>query len=389
MSTSPKKVGFAEAFMRERARYQVSRSEIGRHVGVAEDVVKRWERGEAIPNPRQFKRLITRLHRMLPHVPEWGTYAGAAVTGQVDEYRDDAQGTVDKWVDKIDAAEKPPIEPFGLGLKRVREENDVTQDELGELLGLTGPAVGAWETEVNTPVIPNLAKLFEVLPELRAGIETGAIKRPPSQSIAVPTGGRGFPRASTIDQALDMALAQSDEEAKRPRAEKFGWASAWDGREHEHRFDREVCDTDPAHDPTRSMARVVCSICGAPRPESPRRTEVRLVKAEHEHKVRRCPCGGETAWQPNPDRPGDPLAGAYVCLRCQRALLFSQTVEGGDTAALAINYARARVALARAKASELAASEALTNAATDRRNAEQECDDALALLDIAVQEEAK
>lgn len=316
MSTGAQpRIQFPEALMRERARYRITRTDLARFVGVAEEVVKRWERGDAIPAKDQFRRLIARLPRLTPYPPSTMSLAGDIVTGNLDARAEEVRIDIAKLADSGQLVEppKPPRQEFGDGLKRVREENEISQAELGELLGLGGNAVGAWESEVNCPVIPNLSKLLEVLPELKAGIETGAIKRPPSLDKDVPNGGRGFPRASTVDAALDMALTQSDEEAKRPRLERPRWSQADDlDRVHDHQF-----------------------------------TATPVVTSEPS--------------QLKPER---------------------------DTTALAIAYARARVAAVRAKAAELAAQEALVNATTDRRNAAKECDDALALLEIAIQEEA-
>lgn len=226
---------FADAFMRERARFQVNRREVADQCGVAEGVVKRWERGDAVPNRVQFKRLVGMMPRMAPHFPSWEGLGDRIVTGAAEEEREHNRQAVDQLTKRIgDSAaafviHKPEPQEFGVGLRRVREENEVTQEELGALVGVEQGTVSKWESAETTPVKENILKLLELLPELKAGMETGAIRRPKSQDIDKPVGsfGHKFPRASTIDQALDMALQQSDEEAKRPLFVEPKHESSW------------------------------------------------------------------------------------------------------------------------------------------------------------------
>lgn len=381
MSSIPPRLPFPQAFMRERARYQLTRHQIAQHVGVAQDVVKRWERGEAVPNIQQFKRLISRLPRIAPHAPEWARFGDAVFDGRYEEHK----AELDRDIAKLDARgkfeEKPEPEWFGIGLKRVREENDVTQAELGEILGLTGPAVAAWENEVNCPVEVNLDRLYAVLPELKAGIETGAIKRPPTRDLAVPTGGRGFPRQSTVDQALEMVLAQSDEERARPPTPKVKHEDPF--KNHLHRFDADEVG------PSGVNTRRVCSICGEGEPDPKRRTEIRTVQDAHEHKVKRCPCGGSVS-------PSSSVGGKWVCAKCFRLLAELELIDVGVTdhkpttvGQLAEAYGRARLKLVQAHRAREIANLALVNADTAAREAAKEVDDSLALLDLAVSEEVK
>lgn len=217
------RVPFPEALMRERARLQLSRREVADQCGVAQGVVKRWERGEAIPSTQQFKRLVGMMVRLAPHAPDWGWAGAAVVDGRMLQQREEMAASLKELRESHVEPPRPPPQSFGDGLRRVREDNEITQDELGELLGVSGAAVSAWETDTNCPVQPNLDKLCEVMPELRAGFECGAIKRPASQDRPVPVGSNGrppgqYPRASTIDTALAMAIESSEDERARPPA---------------------------------------------------------------------------------------------------------------------------------------------------------------------------
>lgn len=390
MQSQSSRISFPEAFMRERARYQISRAQIAQHVGVGAGVIRRWERGEAIPNIQQFKRLISRLPKVAPFAPDWGRFGEAVLDGRLDAHRSELAAFVEDAKRRGELDPKPKAQTFGEGLKRCREENEVTQDELGELLGITGQAVSQWETEDCAPVIPNLEKLYQVLPELQAGVETGAVRRPQSQDKDVPVGNR-YPRASTVDTMLDMAFEQSDRERDRPFVPKPRHESQWavdvskdvEGKHHEHKFKSN-------ERLGGASTREVCVVCGAPKPVPPIASEVRTVTPEHEHRIRRaCPtCKVPCSREVDPDDASNALAGAYVCPKCLRVLLFSDTIDFTDSAALALAFARARIALVRAKAAEAAAMEAVVNATTARKDAERECDEAMALLDLAVQEEA-
>lgn len=52
---------------------------------------------------------------------------------------------------------------MGKLIAKIRKEKDMTQDELGELLGINGKAVSKWECGINPPDISILIKLSELL----------------------------------------------------------------------------------------------------------------------------------------------------------------------------------------------------------------------------------
>lgn len=378
----PPKIDFATALMKERGRYKIPRAELGRHVGVAEAVIKRWERGDAIPSREQFKRLCTRLPRMAPFFPQWDALAVNVVTGIAEEDREYNAREVSKMIPIIDKIENVDPDDFGVGLRRIREENGVTQAELAELLGVTTPAVTQWEADDTSPVIPNLDKLFEVLPELKAGIEARAIRRPQSQQRDVPNGGRGYPRSTTVDTMLDMALENSDKVAalpkpERPRHEPF--VGAWLGNDQEGRHHDHV----PAESTEDGRRITVCALCGARMPEESKMVANDQAQ-DHSNDRKRCPCGGKVRWH------GGALGDTWFCEACQAKLMGCDLVEPkSNTIELAEAYVKARIAAAKAKAAENAAYEVWVNAQTVRKNAEQEAGDAEALLELAIQEESK
>lgn len=366
--------------MRERARLQKSRRDVADRCGVSEGVVKRWERGESIPSNQQFKRLVGIMVRIAPHAPDWGSFEGSVLSGRLDEKRED----ITEYIRDIERRAgpfqpKPPAEPFGTGLRRVREENEVSQSELAELLDLTGQAVSAWEAENTTPVQVNLDKLYAVLPELKAGVEMAAIMKPASRDIPAPNGGAGFPRPPTIDTMIEMAWEQSDEEARRPKPDRPKLKTE-DFPDHEHTYEDDL-DYYGSH---QSKGKV-CSICGEPEPtqpkEPPKEPTTRIVRGtNHGDVLKGCGCGGDLIQQ------GD----LWVCAKCRAVLKVLSTVSE-----LAEAYGRTRLKVIQAQAREkaahaalAAAHEAAVNAQTDTRNAVLEASEALELLDLALEEES-
>ena len=48
-------------------------------------------------------------------------------------------------------------------IKQLREASGMSQRELGERIGISGPAVAMWESGENRPSLTNLEKLADVL----------------------------------------------------------------------------------------------------------------------------------------------------------------------------------------------------------------------------------
>jgi transcriptional regulator with XRE-family HTH domain len=173
---------FSEALVRERVKYQKTRDQVADMCGVSKAVVKRWEAGESVPNRGQFKALCNILRRMAHHLPSWP----ATITADSQELKDIAR----TWdtVEAKDPTPRPPAVSFGTGLRRVREENEVSQEAIAQILELHPTAIGQWERDETVPVRENFNKILEVLPELRVAINTGAVQPPKSQEKPVPPG---------------------------------------------------------------------------------------------------------------------------------------------------------------------------------------------------------
>ena len=48
---------------------------------------------------------------------------------------------------------------FGIKLSKLRKERKLTQEELGELLGINGKSVSKWERGITMPSVENILKI--------------------------------------------------------------------------------------------------------------------------------------------------------------------------------------------------------------------------------------
>jgi len=195
--------------------------------------------------------------------------------------------------------------------------------------------------------------------------------------------------------ALDMALAPSDEEAKRPlfREPKhappgFDLSEDTAGEHHEHKFTDER-DYYGSLGSTAGQYRV-CAICGVSEPvlPAPRTQEIRVVKPEHQHLVKRCPCGGEAK------RDG---VAPWVCAKCARKLFDWELADpvvpapapepATPVAALAEAYGRAKVRAMQAKQREDELNRQLGIALNETIASRKDAELALDLLELSVTEE--
>ena len=54
---------------------------------------------------------------------------------------------------------------IGLKIKQLRRERNITQEELGEFVGLTAKAISRWENSTSYPditLLPIIANIFEI-----------------------------------------------------------------------------------------------------------------------------------------------------------------------------------------------------------------------------------
>jgi len=375
--TAPAKTDFQQALLIQRARLQLKRREIANQCAVPEDTVYRWERGESVPNVQQFKRLVGLMRRMISHPPAWGVMAGSIVASTRFDQQRAELADFEKENRHIEPEVRPPPVTFGAGLRAAREENESYQKDLGEVIGVEQSTISAWERDETLPVQDNLNKLFMVLPELKAGIDTGAVMRPESRDHAKPPGPQGmkFPRASTIDQALDMVMEQSDQERKRDAPpDRPRWSpqdAAVDHHEHVFNWSEQQLDGRPSHR--------VCMICGEFEVKPPTaEAEVRQPKAEHQHIIRRCPCGGPVEKQK--------LDNCWICLKCKQ-MLCKDDLVGPTVTDLAQAFGAAMIRMTRAKILKKQTEAAARAAEFAETVAENELNEARELLELAVAED--
>ena len=80
--------------------------------------------------------------------------------------------------------------PIGNNIKRLRAETGLTQDRLGELVGVTGKAVCSWELGLKTPRMPVIERLADLFGVSKAEIIEDAKSTPVSPITRVPILGR-------------------------------------------------------------------------------------------------------------------------------------------------------------------------------------------------------
>lgn len=79
---------------------------------------------------------------------------------------------------------------IGNNIKRLRAESGLTQDRLGELVGVTGKAVCSWELGLKTPRMPVIERLADLFGVSKSEIIEGAKSTPVSPITRVPILGR-------------------------------------------------------------------------------------------------------------------------------------------------------------------------------------------------------
>lgn len=163
---------FATALKQERARFQYSRHEVADQCGVSVGKIDEWERGESVPDPQRFKRLVGMMRRLAATPPQWGD-------GSRSTLADKTALDIQKEVARIKEPERvPEPEEFHIGLKRIREANGISRSAFAELLGLVSGAVGNWEANACGPSGDNIERIYELLPELKTAVDVGAVKAP-------------------------------------------------------------------------------------------------------------------------------------------------------------------------------------------------------------------
>jgi transcriptional regulator with XRE-family HTH domain len=150
---------FAIRLRQERERAGLSTFELARRCCVHRVDVEQWEADAAVPTRLEFKRLIGSLRRLRffppdrapratePHEPPPSDLL--AIAAAADAYTSDPEP-----VEPLPLPEGATLDPpatFGEALRRERELEDVDQDTVGALIGVTGQAVSAWEGGISNP----------------------------------------------------------------------------------------------------------------------------------------------------------------------------------------------------------------------------------------------
>ncbi len=119
---------------------------------------------------------------------------------------------------------------FGGRLRRLREERQLTQKQLGTILGVRDSTVSLWESEANEPgqeTVSLIASFFEVSIDflLRGGARTslipqGTVKRlPPQNEELIRRAGSFTPeQAATVLRMIDALYPEKVVQGSRGRA---------------------------------------------------------------------------------------------------------------------------------------------------------------------------
>ena len=178
-SARGKRSTFGDVLRFEREQRGSSYRDVAQHVGVSRDTVQAWEAGTEHPTNVQVKRLIGMFRALRYYVNLLPKELLEAVK-KIEPLP--TQMTPDT------AAPKPPAKTFAEALRRARVREGFAQDEIAELIGVSAQAVSAWETEVNTPVVPNWDALLDLFPEL------ASFRPPKMKNREKPDGGAGIER---------------------------------------------------------------------------------------------------------------------------------------------------------------------------------------------------
>jgi transcriptional regulator with XRE-family HTH domain len=173
---------FAAALRVQRISYQFSHAKVAQLVGVSKQAVRDWEEGLSYPTGRDIARLRGVMPKLGPFLRLIPREARIHHGGE----------NYDTEPAPQPEPEAPPVTTFSDAVRLARLGAGLDQGELGELVGVTGQAVSAWETEGATPVREHYERLLDLMPELRGAPE------PNWRDIPPPDGGRGVARDGAI-----------------------------------------------------------------------------------------------------------------------------------------------------------------------------------------------
>lgn len=187
---------FGDALRAVRMHVGIDHAKLAQMVGRDKRVIKRWENGDDFPTGRDIGRLCGSLPKVRPYLNLIPKDEKTTVADQIAVVRL-IQEAGPRSTDEENAIFcPPPAKTFGEALARERLHQGLSQDEIGELVGVAQQTVSAWESEIVAPVKENYAKLLDLMPALKISPE------PASRDIPKPPGNVGHqapPRATRED----------------------------------------------------------------------------------------------------------------------------------------------------------------------------------------------
>lgn len=204
---------FGQALQKVRIEYGLSHREVSDRVGKSKSIVRDWESNLAIPPAQTLKRLYATF-------PELRYFTHLLPKFEVQQFMNKIDTAIDEAADRAKAMVKDPSQAmrestregvrsvfdevwvpplpkagdeipdklttvfkaknFGENLRYLRLQEGMDQAEVGELLNVTGSAVGHWERNFVAPILDHFEKLCELFPHLRNG------PRPVTKDMAKP-----------------------------------------------------------------------------------------------------------------------------------------------------------------------------------------------------------
>lgn len=178
-----------------------SSHELASGTSVPKARVVAWMGGSEVPTRREYGKICVHLPRMrgcrppryadtpggeervevVPSSPPPGTYGAG-------DYGPDSFGGSDFPEVVVRRSEPVRAATFGAALRREREAEGLTLEELGATVGVTRQAVSEWELDASAPVRAHYEDLLALFPRLAGEPE------PDWKDIEKPDGGAGRPR---------------------------------------------------------------------------------------------------------------------------------------------------------------------------------------------------
>lgn len=181
---------FGEDLQQIRLSKRESVQKLGKEINASKGLIRAWEADEAVPTGLH----VLKLFAWAPILRRWDLRALEKARENrapiPSSPRSDPGGIGQNYDQDAPAPESDRgLDLHGLSfyaaLRVVRIEEGLTQDELGDLLQVTGQAVAAWENGVNNISEEMYLRVLELLPQM------AAVPRPSITVINKPSGPMG------------------------------------------------------------------------------------------------------------------------------------------------------------------------------------------------------